>query len=468
MTKKERLIEALRVNEGDVDATYADLKDRVGTVKQLRWTRNVSGTRVPLPLHEQHECLKRDLHKYAKGMGFAGAGAGANPDAGSGEDGEPATGGDPREGESASGGSAADRAAKAREKADKAAEGAKAASDRYDDAFDAELSARERLGEIEDPAEFDDAAADLVKAREAREEAEQAKEDARKDAAEAEEEAEKAEEEAEKAKAEEFPNEVARFLSECKRLRAFVKDRGDFDAFDSMRIEEDGLKAMLDGGVHKADALLASLTATWPEETRQQANVTDYNYAEFGEADEGVHSAAPYVLSLLRGNLPVWLHGPAGTGKSTCARYAAKALDLPYYEVNLSGSLPSAVKGRDRLKEFVPSEFTEAYRNGGVMCLEEFDFAPPQTAAAINNAIANGHFHNDAAAEVIERHPDFRVVATANTLGTGATREFQRNRLDGATLDRFRMGRVYVGRDERLATTAMNRRLEAAGLDLRV
>jgi cobaltochelatase CobS len=163
------------------------------------------------------------------------------------------------------------------------------------------------------------------------------------------------------------------------------------------------------------------------------------------------HAVSEYVAALVAANVPVWLHGPAGTGKSSAAKYAADRADLKYWEVNLAGAMASAIKGKDRLKEFVPSEFAQAYEFGGVICLEEFDAAHPTVATAINNAIAGDHFANDADGRTIARHPDFRIVATANTLGTGATKEFNgRMKLDGATLDRFRMGRVYVGLDPAL------------------
>jgi|KBSMisStandDraft_5_1062788.scaffolds.fasta_scaffold89797_2 hypothetical protein len=163
------------------------------------------------------------------------------------------------------------------------------------------------------------------------------------------------------------------------------------------------------------------------------------------------HAVSDYVAALVAANVPVWLHGPAGTGKSSAARYAADKAGLDYYEVNLAGAMASAIKGKDRLKEFVASEFARAYEFGGLICLEEFDAAHPTVATAINNAIAGDHFSNDADGRTIARHPDFRIVATANTLGTGATKEFNgRMKLDGATLDRFRMGRVYVGLDAEL------------------
>lgn len=501
MTKKEALITALREANGDASVAHCNIGDRVGKEKALTWTRNVNGQRHPLPMDEQHERCMKELERYARKMDFHGA-----PDA----EGEVREGGEAKEG------GADDAIAKAEqnveeqrgrieslaahvEGARETAEGARKESDearketvraeRQAEYYAKERAhATQRVKDAETEAAEQEAVKELIDAQEAEAQAEreakenrdlwesrhnsaveweQRAEQFEAEKAQAEKDLEEMLEELDRAKAAEHPNEIVRFISEANRLREFVQERDNFDPFDSMRIENDGLNAIIEGDV-PVDGILASLTATWGEETREQADVPTYDYNAYGEAPEGVHSAAPYVLALLKANVPVWLHGPAGTGKSTCARYAAEAMDLPYYEVNLSGSLPSAIKGRDRLKEFVEAEFCKAYAGGGVMCMEEFGFAPVQTAAVINNAIANGHFHNDASGEVIERHDDFRIVVTDNGLGNGATRDFQRNKLDGATLDRFRVGRVYVGRDERLVNHMVNGKLAAAGLDIRI
>jgi len=86
---------------------------------------------------------------------------------------------------------------------------------------------------------------------------------------------------------------------------------------------------------------------------------------------------------------------------------------------------------------------------GGLLCLEEFSGAHPSVGTALNTmlAIAVGDaFHNDAADRAIVKHENFRVVVTDNSLGYGSA-EFKRNALDAATLDRFRVGRVYQGLD---------------------
>ena len=467
-SKKEILKGALVDAHGDPYEAYKLVKDQIGD-HGLIWSQNVNGKREPLRLQLQQEAaykeLKRLAKNYAKADGVVDTHGDGVDDGATGHDEAPDD--------------------KAEDVLDTARSDAQAAGENREDAR-AEAEAKRQAAE--------DAKAKLAETRDAVKDAEgdegldaamDAMADARAEAAEAEAEAEaaaeaeimaedeaaaaeqalaEAEAEAEHEKAKEFPNEIQRFLNTVKRLRQFVTERDNFDPFDSYRIAIDGVKALLKGQA-AVDGLLASLTATWPEDTREQAGIGGYDYTKFGDAPDGVHAAAPYVLALMKANIPVWLHGAAGTGKSTTARYAAEALGLDYYEVNLSGSLPSALKGRDRLKEFVPAEFCKAYEFGGIICLEEFGFAMPQTAAVINNAIANGHFHNDASGTVIERHPDFRCIVTDNGLGTGATRDFQRNRLDGATLDRFRMGRVMVGRDEALEAHILTAMLAEAGIE---
>ena len=465
-TKKEILKAALRECQGNTQTAFEMLANTIGrtdSTDRLIWSSNVHGKRQPLPLHDQHVACRAELARYAKQMGFAATvpngDDAADTDAGADE----ASGEACPDTEAASAASADDaRSSEAEAKAK-----AENLSELSDAANAAEAEAKAKLSEAREAvkeAEGDDFDAAMEAAAEAMAEAQAAEAEAAKaeqEALEAEAEAEQAAEATAEAEAEEQaeaeqerPNEARRWITECQRLREFVRGRNNFDPMESNRIEAPGLHAIAEGA--PVDALLTSLTATWSDELKGQANITAFDFMQHGNGTPGQHAAAEYVLALMKANIPVWLHGPAGTGKSTLARYAAEALGVDYYEVNLAGSLPSSVKGRDRLKEFVTSEFCTAYANGGVMCLEEFDAAPPQTAVAINNAIANGHFHNDASGEVIIRHPDFRVVATANTLGMGATKEFQRNKIDGATLDRFRLGRVMIDRDEALADTIIN------------
>lgn len=246
------------------------------------------------------------------------------------------------------------------------------------------------------------------------------------------------------------PSDAETLYQRIERLRDFARDRG-LPSLDSMRVQLDAKRAF-DAGC-PANGIMASIMAEWSDDSIRQAGESRFDFAAWGadQREPGTHAVWPYVERLIKAGVPVYLHGPAGTGKSSAARQAAETLGLAYYELNLAGAMASAIRGRDTLQGFMETPFIHAYRDGGVLVMEEIDAAHPNVLTAINNAVANGHWANEAMDTVIARHADFRIVATANTLGTGATKDFSgRMRLDGATLDRFRVGRVHVELDKSL------------------
>jgi hypothetical protein len=154
------------------------------------------------------------------------------------------------------------------------------------------------------------------------------------------------------------PVDAERFYAEVQRLRGFVRAR-DLESLDSMRVVIDGAKA-LRAGV-PVDGLIGSLQASWQADTRAQAASYILRSEDGLKAPDGFdfaahaprpsrfsHAVSGYVAKLVAADIPVWLHGPAGTGKSSAAKYAAEAAGLDYYEVNLAGAMASAIKGKDR------------------------------------------------------------------------------------------------------------------------
>jgi hypothetical protein len=263
------------------------------------------------------------------------------------------------------------------------------------------------------------------------------------------------------------------FYRQVQNRRAFVRGR-KLESLDSMRVIIDGTKAVKAGV--PVVALISSIEAPWTADTRAQAAsyrpsaselkpevpAGTYDYGTFApRPSRFAHATSEYVARLVKADVPVWLHGPAGTGKSSAAHYAAETLGLDYYEVNLAGAMVSAIKGKDRLKEFVESDAMRAYEFGGLLCLEEFDSAHPTVGTALNTMLAGSEYHNDADGRTIKRHPNFRCVVTANSLGYGSP-EFKRQDLDAATKDRFRMGRVYMGLDLDLERAIFDSILETA------
>jgi cobaltochelatase CobS len=132
------------------------------------------------------------------------------------------------------------------------------------------------------------------------------------------------------------------------------------------------------------------------------------------------------------------LIGPAGSGKTTAAEQIAEALNLPFY-------IQGAVSGAHELVGFVDAHgryqstpFRQAFEHGGIIVLDEIDAGDPAGLLVMNAALANGHMAFPDQTAPVKKHENFRVVACANTFGTGADRLYVgRNQLDAATLDRF-------------------------------
>jgi MoxR-like ATPase len=183
---------------------------------------------------------------------------------------------------------------------------------------------------------------------------------------------------------------------------------------------------------------------------KQHAPATRIEITNAGETRkiEGLHHyATKYVTRYLSSGLHVWLAGPAGSGKTSMAIMAAKALDRKFYS---TGSVQSEFRLTgfiDAKGEVVRTPFREAFEHGGVFLWDEIDGSNPNALIAFNQALENGVFAFPDG--MVEKHPDCVCIAAANTWGAGATAEYVgRTRIDGATVDRF--VQVAVDYDEKM------------------
>lgn len=158
--------------------------------------------------------------------------------------------------------------------------------------------------------------------------------------------------------------------------------------------------------------------------------------------DVGVqHCYFEAIRRIAQQRLNLWLVGPAGGGKTTVAAAVAKSLGLPHYALSVCGLTSKAdLIGYKNVSDgaYVRTDLREAYENGGVFLLDEVDAGNANVMVIMNALLANGHcpFPDG----MVTKHPDFIMLAGANTVGLGADRQYVgRNPLDKATVDRFVM-----------------------------
>ena len=155
------------------------------------------------------------------------------------------------------------------------------------------------------------------------------------------------------------------------------------------------------------------------------------------------------ILRLAQLRMNTMLVGPAGSGKTTCCKNIAKALDLPfdYTAVCMQTTMSNIFGYMDIKGEYVKTPFYKCYKNGGVWLLDEIDAGNPNVLTSINAAIDNGVASFPTG--LIQKHPDFICIAAANTFGFGGNIEYcGRNPMDAATKDRFKT--ISFGYDETL------------------
>ena len=151
---------------------------------------------------------------------------------------------------------------------------------------------------------------------------------------------------------------------------------------------------------------------------------------------EVFHSKFDMIKTCVENKIPVYLAGPAGSGKNHTLEQVAKALGLEFYFTNSVQQEYKLTGFIDAGGNFHETEFYKAFTNGGLFFLDEMDASIPEVLVLLNAAIANGYFEFPNGK--VTAHKDFRVVAAGNTVGSGADEAYTgRMVLDQATLDRF-------------------------------
>lgn len=153
-------------------------------------------------------------------------------------------------------------------------------------------------------------------------------------------------------------------------------------------------------------------------------------------SEEIRHARFEDVKTLVGLDIPVYLYGPAGSGKNVICKQIADACGLDFYFSNSVTQEYKITGFIDAGGVYHETQFFKAFKNGGLFMLDELDASIPEVLICLNAALANRYF--DFPCGRISAHPNFRVIAAGNTCGRGASEEYSgRYPIDAATMDRF-------------------------------
>lgn len=139
----------------------------------------------------------------------------------------------------------------------------------------------------------------------------------------------------------------------------------------------------------------------------------------------------------------IWFVGPAGCGKSTMARNLAFDLGVPYYTVSCGIGTSAAEFVGYKYPTREATKFSHYYGQPSVILIDEMTALDPSVAQVLNAALANDEIETTTG--LVKRHPQCILIATSNTFGTGADRQYvANNQLDASTIDRFVGGIIEV------------------------
>lgn len=148
------------------------------------------------------------------------------------------------------------------------------------------------------------------------------------------------------------------------------------------------------------------------------------------------HALYPKIKTLLDLNIPLYLYGPTGSGKSYLVENISKELKQKFIFINSPQDVIE-LKGFKNIKgDYQGTEYQNIYENGGIYMIDEIDSCPADVLVGLNSDLSGdyGVFPH----KIIKKHKDFRLITAGNTTGRGSDFTYTaRNRLDASTLNRF-------------------------------
>lgn len=128
-------------------------------------------------------------------------------------------------------------------------------------------------------------------------------------------------------------------------------------------------------------------------------------------------------------------------------RQIATELGLPYLCISCGIGTSSTEFIGYKYPTRESTKFAEYYSKPSIILLDEFTALDPAVAQICNAALANNEIETTTG--TVYRDPNCIIIATSNTFGSGASRQYvANNQLDASTIDRFVGGIIEVSYSE--------------------
>lgn len=208
--------------------------------------------------------------------------------------------------------------------------------------------------------------------------------------------------------------------------------------------EQNGYNKGYNAAQEEAAAKIDDLTAqveelkNKPQTSGTVINITIGDKKHTHQTGRVLHPEFEWVMFLLANRRHVYLHGPAGSGKTEMAIECAKSLGLDFEYQNQVILRPDVQGFVDANGTYHDTPITRAASKGKLLICDEIDGWSPNALLCLNGLLSQG-FIDIPNYGRINAHPDFYVVACGNTNGLGATALFNsRNKLCESDRDRFK------------------------------
>lgn len=145
--------------------------------------------------------------------------------------------------------------------------------------------------------------------------------------------------------------------------------------------------------------------------------------------DEDYYFHPPMIRDLLAfiempGDDGYWLWGLHGTGKTSLVQQTCARLNFGCYSVNGSSTLEiedllyQNVIHKDGTTGVELNSLAKAFLYGGIFLFNEIDLVDPSRLAALNEILSGSTLIIPGIDEILNKHPNFRFIVTANTNGS--------------------------------------------------